>query len=296
MGYLTKQDAIIILVGVVVSLFLIFVAVLLQLSQPVDMHQDYVHPEDAYKYMQTGDILTVSYNNLSGKLVRVFTGSVWTHSGLVVESDGYKFVVEVAIYRGDVRGVVVKPLEDWFNWNKSRLLGWRPYRGKNAFPHQKVLDIIKKDTAREINPDMNSVSWLKTLVKRRHNDENYGDRTKYYCSEYIIHLLQSVGVVRKDYLPDGYKPWELLYGDMPYIHPHEYGRYYLIGDPNDIDAEASISAAPDTEKKKKLTFASGKPGSKKSIPSGQKPGISEEKRRLLERTRERVRQRRELYA
>lgn len=250
MGYLTKDDAVIILVGVTISLFLIFVAVMLQLSQPLDKHNNYVHPHNAYKSMRTGDILTVSYNSLSGKLVRVFTGSIWTHSGLVVESDGNKFVVEVAIYRGDVSGVVVKPLEDWFDWNKSRLLGWRPYRGgKKNFPHQDVLDIIKKDTERMITPDMNSVNWLKTLVKRSYTDMDYGDRSKYYCSEYITHLLQSVGVVRKDYHPDGYKPWELLYGDMPFLHPHGYGDYFLIGDPNDIDADVSIDAPTKVNKK-----------------------------------------------
>lgn len=260
MGYLTKKDAVIILVGVVVSLFLIFVAAVMQLSQPVDMHDDYVYPKDAYKYMSTGDILTVSYNSLRGQMVKIFTGSVWTHTGLVVESDGHKFVVEVATYRGDVSGVVVKPLEDWFNWNQSRLLGWRPYRGgKHNFPHQEILDIIKRDSKRDIKPDMNTANWLKTLVKRRHNDEDYKDRTKYYCSEYITHLLQETRVIRKDYLPDGYKPWELLYGDMPFMGLHTYGQYYMIGDAEDIDADASIGV-PKIEKKgnRKLTYTSSR--------------------------------------
>ena len=255
MGYINKEDAVIILMGVLISLFLIFIAVMVQMGQPVDKNNRYVNPDEAYKSMKTGDILTVSYNNMSGKLVKIFTGSVWTHAGLVVESDGHKFVVEVAIYRGDVSGVVIKPLEDWFDWNKSRLLGWRPYRGgKKNFPHQSVLDIIKKDSNRDIKPDMNSVNWLKTLVKRRYTDYNYGDRTKYYCSEYITHILQEVNVVRKDYHPDGYKPWELLYGDIPFRKSHVYGSYYLIGDPKNQEEDVKITNPLKTNKK--LTYSS----------------------------------------
>ena len=132
---------------------------------------------------------------------------------------------------------------------------------------------------------MNSVSWLKTLIKRRYTDEDYGSRTKYYCSEYITHVLQEADVVRKDYHPDGYKPWELLYGDMPFMKPHEYGRYFLIGDAHDVDAEVKISTAPS---KKKFLHAT-KPGSIRKIEEHHKPELSEEKKKLLERTREKVR-------
>ena len=250
MGLITKQDAVIILVGVTVALFIIFIAVITQLSHPVDMHDNYVHPDEAYKYMQTGDILTVSYNSIRGQMVKICTGSVWTHSGLIVESDGHKFVVEVANYKNDVSGVVVKPLEDWFDWNKSRLLGWRPYRGEE-FPHQEMLNLIKRDTERTITPDMNSFNWLKTLVKRKYTVTDYCDRDKYYCSEYITHILQECNVVEKNYLPDGYKPWELLYGDMPFIGSHTYGNFYLIGDSSQGDAE--LTTRPSEKKSKKFS-------------------------------------------
>lgn len=228
MGLMNAEDAKIVVFGVCLALFIIFVAVVLSLSQPLDINDCHVDPEEAYKHIRAGDILTVSYNSTRGKLVKIFTGSIWTHSGLVIESDGHRFVAEVATYKGDVSGVVLKPLEDWFNWNQSRLLGWRPYRG-TAFPEDAVLETLKHDVDRDISPDMNTVNWLKTLVKRKYTDYNYGDRSKFYCSEYITHLLQESGVVRKEYHPDGYKPWELLYGDMPFEKPHQYGSYYVIG-------------------------------------------------------------------
>ena len=228
MGALSSEDAKTIVFGVLVALFIVFIAVVLSLSQPMDMNDSYVTPEVAYANIRPGDILTVSYNSIRGKLVKIFTGSMWTHSGLVVETDGHLFVVEVANYKNDVSGVVIKPLEDWFDWNSSRLLGWRPYCGRR-FPLEKVLRTVQYDAERDIKPDMNVVNWLKTLVKRKYSDLHYGDRSKYYCSEYITHLLQESGVVRKEYHPDGYKPWELLYGDMPFSTGHNYGSYYLIG-------------------------------------------------------------------
>lgn len=201
--------------AIVIALLIIVLAVVVQLSQPLDMHHNFVEPHIAYNSVSSGDILTVSYNSMRGKAVKIFTGSMWTHTGLVLEVSGEKYVVEVAYYRGDengvgrANGVVLKPLRGWFNWNESRVLGWRPYRG-SSFPVAGILRTIDKDTRRGVEPDLNTINWLKTLVKRAHRDETYGERDRYFCSEYITHLMQEHGVIAKEYYPSGYKPWELL--------------------------------------------------------------------------------------
>ncbi len=214
--------------GILVAFLIIFLAVIVQLSQPLDMHDRFVGSHRAYNSVSSGDILTVSYNSMRGKAVKVFTGSMWTHTGLVLKVGGEKYVCEVAYYRNGPNGVVLKPLKDWFTWNESRVLGWRPYRG-NSFPVKGILETIEKDVDRGVVPDLNTVNWLKTLVKRKHRDKRYDKRERYFCSEYITHLMQEHGVVRKDYYPSGYKPWELLYGDMPFNEDHEYGSYFMIG-------------------------------------------------------------------
>ena len=214
--------------GILVAFLIIFFAVIVQLSQPLDMHKRLVDPRRAYNSISDGDILTVSYNSMRGKAVKIFTGSMWTHSGLVVCDRGKKYVIEVAYYRNGPSGVVLKPLEEWFVWNEARILGWRPYRG-NTFPVEAILETIQRDSERGVVADLNSINWLKTLVKRRHRDEDYDKRDRYFCSEYITHLMQMHGVVRKEYYPSGYKPWELLYGDMPFHDEHEYGSYLVIG-------------------------------------------------------------------
>lgn len=229
MGVISQREANAVFIGILIAFVLVFIAVIAQLAQPLDMHSRFVSPECAYRSVSTGDILAVSYNSVRGKLVKIFTGSMWTHCGLVIEVNKEKYVVEVAFYRGLANGVVVKPLDEWFSWNDGRVLGWRPYRG-HRFPLNAMLRTIERDIDRGVEPDLNTINWLKTLVKRRHRDPDYGKREKYYCSEYITHLLQEHGVIRKDYYPSGYKPWELLYGDMPFEETHEYGSYYIIAD------------------------------------------------------------------
>ena len=74
MGALSSEDAKTIVFGVLVALFIVFVAVILSLSQPMDMNDSYVTPKVAYANIGAGDVLSVSYNSIRGKIVKIFTG------------------------------------------------------------------------------------------------------------------------------------------------------------------------------------------------------------------------------
>jgi len=210
--------------------FVGYIFILSQLGKAFDFVKKKVSAREAYKQMKSGDLVVVSYNSLRGKLVKVFTGSAWVHSGLVLEEKGEKYVVEVAYYNEDKYGVLMTPIKEWFDFNENRVLGWRVYCGK-YFPIEHALKVVHRDMTRDIEPDMNAVSWLRTMYKSKHNDKNYDSRDEYFCSEYIMHLLQSINVIEgygRGYKPCGYKPWELFYGELPLCHSHTYGESYMI--------------------------------------------------------------------
>lgn len=237
----SPQEQRIIFLGVLVALLVFLFIIVFRLSSRPDLARRKMHYSKAVKVLKSGDLLAVSYNAKSGRLVKFFTGSVWTHCGLVVEdksateSNGEKClrVIEVADYRQEgLRGVVAKPLEEWFAHNRDRMVAMRPYLGRN-FPTEPILQRMTHDRERGVQPDFNHFRWLKTLVKRQHCDPEYRSRDKYYCSEYVTHLLQEHGILRRDYYPDGYKPWELLYGDLPLLEQHYYGDAITIVPPDE---------------------------------------------------------------
>ena len=219
---------------IAISFFIIYIWILTQLGRSLDVTKRKMPARQAYSKMKTGDLVFVSYNSMRGKLVKIFTGSMWTHSGMILEEDdGKKIVIEVAYYGSEKYGVLRTPLDEWFKFNDNRVLGWRIYDGKK-FPKEQLLKKLRYDEARDIEPDTNLVSWLRTLIKRKHTDPNYVNQDEYFCSEYIMHLLQETKVIQgymdpQGVYPSGYKPWELLYGnDLPYHTGHSYGPSFMI--------------------------------------------------------------------
>lgn len=176
---------------------------------------------------KTGDILTVAYSSKRAKLVNVFTGSVWAHSALVIKAKNRKpYVVEVMQYSKDETGLIATKLKKWMRRNKHYTLAYRPYQGI-GFNMEKIKECIAMNEKAKM--DMFVVNWLKTMYK-----VPFGTLTKtkhkkrYYCSEFVAHLLQETQVLHKKYKPAGYKPWELLYGKLPLLDKHYYGEAKIL--------------------------------------------------------------------
>lgn len=250
--WLTKKEWSVVWLGVTVLLFLVFTFVVFRLSYGSDIDLGTIHRERKRRKLkdkrktsydsqgravvtfkefvetaQSGDILAVSYNSKSGRLVKVFIGSIWTHCGLVLlkenkEGESEPFVLEIAHYRNEgLYGAVLKPLEEWVEHNMKRHMAVRRYTGRD-FPTEEILSRAKRDQIRGVKPDFNPGHWMKTMVKRDYGDEDYAKHEKYYCSEYITHLMQEFGVIEQDYYPDGYQPRDLLYGAIPLLASHAY--------------------------------------------------------------------------
>lgn len=157
--------------------------------------------------IRPGDLLMVSYSSKRGQLVKVFTGSSWTHVVLVVLHQGIKKIVEIAYYDDENKGVIMKPLKEWIECNNDRPLALRKYLGWKPFPNDKILLLVEK--TKHYSQDRDLISWLKACLPHLAYVEP--SKTEYYCSEYIVHLLQQVGILKKLYIPYTYKPYELAY-------------------------------------------------------------------------------------
>ena len=172
---------------------------------------------------QTGDIVGVAYSSKRARLVRVFTGSMWIHLGIVVRTyKGEAWVVEAARYNPTTKGILSSPLKEWLEHNEGHSIAWRRHVG-SSIRSSRVRRVLQRTQYADIN--LYVVDWLKTMYKTPYSSAN-GDvvsRDKYYCSEFVALMLQELGIMDKVHDPSGYKPWELLYGsNLPLLGYHDY--------------------------------------------------------------------------
>lgn len=210
----------------IITFIVVIVLVTLRLQSATDYNFKRILRKRFVKQLQTGDLVAISYPSLRGQLVKVFTGSAWAHVAMIVcirrKGREVPCVLEIGRYSREERGVMLHSIDEWLEKNDERIIGWRPYLGR--FNRQRLNEFIAKH--RDKNEDMFVVSWLKSMYKVDYKPNK--EKGEYYCSEFITRLLQETGVIRKEYDPAGYKPWELIHGQMPLMEGHRYGEPYLL--------------------------------------------------------------------
>lgn len=199
---------------------LIFIALRLNIGLDCEFRPQSLHK--IKKRAKTGDLLVVAYGSKRAKLVKVFTGSMWTHCAVIVNIRNELRVMEVAHYAKGESGIILKTLDDWMDKNKNCLIGYREYKG-SPIEDNVVRKYIQDNS--DIKVDLNVVSWLKSMYKVKYRQEL---KPKKYCSEFVASFLQDASILKKKYKPAGYKPWELLYGDIPLNDGHSYEEPYLV--------------------------------------------------------------------
>jgi hypothetical protein len=218
-------------ITVACCLILLFIFVSLRLKLPLDCEFKRKSSKKILRECRTGDIIAVAYGSKRAKLVKVFTGSMWAHSAVIVRANDNEiedaYVLEVARYSREERGIMVTKFDEWLDKNESNLVAISRYKG--ASPDQaKVKSFLKEHNY--LKEEMFVAKWLAAMVKTRYYDNGIQNKKKVFCSELVTHFLQSIGIMRKKYNPHGYKPWELLYGKKHLTNPKKshYDRPMLI--------------------------------------------------------------------
>jgi hypothetical protein len=177
--------------------------------------------EDFLK-LKTGDLVFVSYRNLLGNSVRILSSSEWSHSGMIYkEENGEMFVLEVADYGGAVKqsyglktplysGVIKIPYTFWLKLNKNHKIGFRSLDDEvydsikdNVFSEFMKLKIYKQQKLTDIS------SWKRLMFFEAYNEEEILLQDKVTCVEFIVLLLQNLGIMEKIYKPSSYYPCDL---------------------------------------------------------------------------------------
>jgi len=198
---------------IAVVIIIIFLIILLLTAGRVAGANDIpIITEDLDPYtLKTGDILGVGYKHPFGWFVSGWTGSVWSHCGIVWidPTNSEIFVLEAAIYEKPYKGVFKIPLSTWIRINKNHYLGLSRIKGKPVDPV--ALINAFEERKKYVELDSYNWRWYRLLYKQPYFEET---RTKYTCYELVVSVLQDTGVMTKEYACSSYFPTNIMEGEI----------------------------------------------------------------------------------
>ena len=164
---------------------------------------------------------------------------MWAHTGMVIKTEVGSYVLEAGRYTRNRRGVLTTPLKEWLKWNKGNTVAWRPYTGVDLNNNKIIKFLGVNKSAKE---DMFVANWVWSMIKLRYRKYKYPHKSKYFCSQFIAHFMQELNIIKKKYDPSGYKPWELIYGDIPFNNGYGYDRTIVVEDPRRLVCKSNIQS------------------------------------------------------
>ena len=181
--------------------------------------------------LDTGDLIFSSYPNLLGKFMNLWTGSRWSHVGMILRDKSEKskginslYVMETANYShisSKYKGLIVIPLEKWININKHCGIGYMRLNCPEDFNRQKIAAEFKK--LQDLKLDTKSISFYKFIKLgfsqdydvnefRSSKKNNLENPT---CYELVVLLYQNSKIAKKRKSPGSYTANNLLEGKLP---------------------------------------------------------------------------------
>lgn len=168
--------------------------------------------------LNTGDLVFVKYDNPLGYLMRVWSGSKWTHIGMIYKSEsGDLFVMETANYSKD-KGVLLIPLYKWQRFNKNCEVSIMKLNAPENFDRNVLYENFLKLKDKKL--DTFNTKWIRLLTK--HKYKSLAKQQNITCYELIVHILQESNVVRKIHSPSSYFPKDFIDKNIPYESGFSY--------------------------------------------------------------------------
>lgn len=162
--------------------------------------------------LKTGDIIGVGYTHPFGWFVKAWSGSTWSHTGIIWEDPitNEMFVLEAATYSKEYSGVIKIPIVNWIRFNRKSHIGVARLKGRTVDPNHLI--IAFENRQRIVELESYNWRWHRLLYTTPFYEET---RTKYTCYEIVINTLQDVGVIKKLHTSSSYFPYRIMSGDVP---------------------------------------------------------------------------------
>lgn len=196
---------------IVLALFVIILCILILIA--IINQNSCIDYPDSCKYIEqsevnNGDIVLVAYPNMSGGIIRSFSKSIWSHTGIIWVDpiSNIRYVLEGAIYRYKKYQHFFKiPFETWLFFNRKFLTGYKKYYGppiNSEYLWSKFEWMTKKCKLDKFN-----IFWARFLLNKDYYE--YTKNDTYSCLEASVILGQDSGIFKKDKIYCSYFPGDI---------------------------------------------------------------------------------------
>jgi hypothetical protein len=194
------------------NLFICFILVLLiliiiQWNSSSEKNLKYTRSIDNdISNLKSGDLVFVSYKNILGKANKLWSGSKWTHLGMIYKEPISEklYVLEMAEYNDPnlEKGALKIPHDIWLELNKGNEIMYKQI--PKVVDSRKVLSSFLKFKEKKLHRfGWNPSKYKHLLFPERELPE------KITCVEFVVLLLQELDVLSKDKHPSFYSAWDV---------------------------------------------------------------------------------------
>ena len=196
---------------ILIIFIILFVGILIAIISRIlysDIDKKYLEISSIkdYETLKSGDLVFVSYKNILGKAAKLWSGSKWTHLGMIYKEPISEklYVLEMAEYNNPnlEKGALKIPHDLWLELNKGNEIMYKPI--PKVVDSRKVISSFLKFKEKKLHRfGWNTVKYKHLLFPERELPE------KITCVEFIVLLLQELDVLSKDKHPSFYSAWDV---------------------------------------------------------------------------------------
>jgi hypothetical protein len=188
-------------------IFVLLILILLQWNSSSEKNLKNIHSIDNdISNLKSGDLVFVSYKNILGKAAKLWSGSKWTHLGMIYKEPISEkiYVLEMAEYNNPnlEKGALKVSYDIWLELNKDNEIMYKPI--PKVVDSRKVFSSFLKFKEKKLHRfGWNPSKYKHLLFPKRELPE------KITCVEFIVLLLQELDVLPKEKHPSFYSAWDV---------------------------------------------------------------------------------------
>ena len=166
--------------------------------------------------IKTGDVMIISYQNLTTVMTGSFLRTKFLHPAIAVWDKGELFMIELINYSKEDRGFLKVPIDKWVRYNRNALvmINKLEITKENESEiredlSEKILDFYDRGKDKLKHVGAFNLKWLRFLYPETEYKQLNMDDKNIVCIETISAVLVETGIARKNksldqYIPDSY--------------------------------------------------------------------------------------------
>lgn len=152
-----------------------------------------------YNELDTGDVILLSYSNLTSILNQGVTCMKFMHAALISKEGSNLYVLEFSNYFNKKIGFLKLPFSEWLKYNKNSLMLVNKLKIENDNKEEREKLSLKINNFRDNNMSDKDFIFLEFIGRYLFPENKYKDfdnsRSNYACYELVLNILKDIDII-----------------------------------------------------------------------------------------------------